>query len=193
MLVGSSTHRGPDYVRAWLPSLAHYCFISDPRTERVLCEPNEKNQKMVSVSCTPSCQSFVYDTDSCPCPVSRIDWVQTARNGHIPSQGFCPHDPREEGLLRAVPFLNKPLLPIIVVILQSYESRTSPLGCKLLHIDPAGFPIANTKWICMFSKTLILLPCLLCSLELEQIKRTSAVPFRDCLSSRRLKFRKPGT
>ncbi|GAA5944821.1 GNAT family N-acetyltransferase [Sporobolomyces koalae] len=48
MLVGSSTHRGPDYVRAWLPSLAHYCFISDPRTERVLCEPNEKNQKMVS-------------------------------------------------------------------------------------------------------------------------------------------------
>ncbi|GAA6063620.1 hypothetical protein JCM10212_006443 [Sporobolomyces blumeae] len=48
MLVGSSTHRGPDYVRAWLPSLAHYCFVSDPRTDRVLCEPNEKNQKMVS-------------------------------------------------------------------------------------------------------------------------------------------------
>jgi hypothetical protein len=50
MLVGSSIHRGPDYVRAWLPSLAHYCFLSDPRTERVLCEPNEKNGKMVSVS-----------------------------------------------------------------------------------------------------------------------------------------------
>jgi len=49
MLVGSSTHRGPDYVRAWLPSLAHYCFVSDPRTDRVLCEPNEKNGKMVSV------------------------------------------------------------------------------------------------------------------------------------------------
>ncbi|GAA5823793.1 hypothetical protein JCM5353_008598 [Sporobolomyces roseus] len=48
MLVGSSTHRGPDYVRAWLPSLAHYCFVSDPRTDRVLCEPNEKNGKMVS-------------------------------------------------------------------------------------------------------------------------------------------------
>lgn len=49
MLVGSSTHRGPDYVRAWLPSLAHYCFLSEPRTDRVLCEPNEKNGKMVSV------------------------------------------------------------------------------------------------------------------------------------------------
>ncbi|GAA5963161.1 hypothetical protein JCM3765_003630 [Sporobolomyces pararoseus] len=48
MLVGSSTHRGPDYVRAWLPSLAHYCFLSDLRTERVLCEPNEKNGKMIS-------------------------------------------------------------------------------------------------------------------------------------------------
>lgn len=48
MLVGSSSHRGPDYVRAWLPSLAHYCFLSDLRTERVLCEPNEKNRKMTS-------------------------------------------------------------------------------------------------------------------------------------------------
>lgn len=25
----------------------HYCFISDPRTRAVWCEPNEKNQKMV--------------------------------------------------------------------------------------------------------------------------------------------------
>ncbi|GAA6042400.1 hypothetical protein JCM8097_004498 [Rhodosporidiobolus ruineniae] len=47
MLVGSNSHRGPHRVRAWLPSLCHFCFLDDPRTQRVLCEPNEKNEKMV--------------------------------------------------------------------------------------------------------------------------------------------------
>ncbi|GAA5865966.1 hypothetical protein JCM1840_003360 [Sporobolomyces johnsonii] len=48
MLVGSSAHRGPHRIRAWMPSLCHYCFLSDPRTQRVLCEPNEKNAKIIS-------------------------------------------------------------------------------------------------------------------------------------------------
>ncbi|GAA5833640.1 hypothetical protein JCM11251_003191 [Rhodosporidiobolus azoricus] len=48
MLVGSSAHRGPHRIRAWMPSLAHYCFLSEPRTQRVLCEPNEKNGKIIS-------------------------------------------------------------------------------------------------------------------------------------------------
>lgn len=47
MLVGSSSLRGPHRVRAWLPSLVHYAFLDDPRTNRVLCEPNEQNEKMV--------------------------------------------------------------------------------------------------------------------------------------------------
>ncbi|GAA5988494.1 hypothetical protein JCM11641_007170 [Rhodosporidiobolus odoratus] len=47
MLVGSDAHRGPHRIRAWLPSLCHYCFLDDPRTQRVLCEPNEKNEKII--------------------------------------------------------------------------------------------------------------------------------------------------
>lgn len=49
MLVGSNDHRGPHRIRAWMPSLAHYCFLDDPRTQRVLCEPNEKNEKIIKV------------------------------------------------------------------------------------------------------------------------------------------------
>ncbi|GJN94085.1 hypothetical protein Rhopal_007149-T1 [Rhodotorula paludigena] len=47
MLVGSNAHRGPHRIRAWMPSLAHYCFLDDPRTERVICEPNEQNDKII--------------------------------------------------------------------------------------------------------------------------------------------------
>ncbi|GAA5982542.1 hypothetical protein JCM10908_006692 [Rhodotorula pacifica] len=47
MLVGSEGHRGPHRIRAWMPSLAHYCFLDDPRTQRVICEPNEKNSKII--------------------------------------------------------------------------------------------------------------------------------------------------
>ncbi|KAJ8291455.1 putative lysine N-acyltransferase C17G9.06c [Rhodotorula toruloides] len=47
MLVGSNAHRGPHRIRAWMPSLAHYCFLDDPRTQRVICEPNEKNEKII--------------------------------------------------------------------------------------------------------------------------------------------------
>lgn len=49
MLVGSNDHRGPHRIRAWMPSLAHYCFLDDPRTQRVVCEPNEKNGKIIQV------------------------------------------------------------------------------------------------------------------------------------------------
>ena len=54
VLVGSNKHRGPQRVRAWLPSLVHHCFLDDARTQRVLAEPNEKNLKMLQVSSLPS-------------------------------------------------------------------------------------------------------------------------------------------
>lgn len=50
MLVGSNAHRGPHRVRAWMPSLVHYCFLEDSRTERIVAEPNAKNAKIISVS-----------------------------------------------------------------------------------------------------------------------------------------------
>ncbi|KAI9621859.1 hypothetical protein KEM48_007530 [Puccinia striiformis f. sp. tritici PST-130] len=48
MLVGSSAHRGPHRVRSWLPSLVHYIFNDDHRTQRILSEPDHKNLKMIS-------------------------------------------------------------------------------------------------------------------------------------------------
>ena len=50
MLVGSSHHRGPHKVKAWLPSLVHYAFLDDIRTERVVAEPNSLNHKAIRVS-----------------------------------------------------------------------------------------------------------------------------------------------
>ncbi|EGG01975.1 uncharacterized protein MELLADRAFT_38815 [Melampsora larici-populina 98AG31] len=48
MLVGSSDHRGPHRVKSWLPSLAHYIFNDEPRTERIVSEPDCRNSKMIS-------------------------------------------------------------------------------------------------------------------------------------------------
>ncbi|KAH8914045.1 hypothetical protein BT69DRAFT_1233479, partial [Atractiella rhizophila] len=48
-LVGSSlsTQRGPHRVKAWLTSLCHYVFMADSRTERVVCDPDHRNAKMI--------------------------------------------------------------------------------------------------------------------------------------------------
>lgn len=48
MLVGSSDHRGPHRVKSWLPSLAHYIFNDEARTERIISEPDRRNSKMIN-------------------------------------------------------------------------------------------------------------------------------------------------
>lgn len=47
MLVGATRWRGPDCVAAWLPSLVHYLFLDDPRTQAVVCEPRHDNERMI--------------------------------------------------------------------------------------------------------------------------------------------------
>ena len=47
MLVGEESMRGPHRVAAWLTSLAHYMFLSDPRTRHVVAEPRADNAKMI--------------------------------------------------------------------------------------------------------------------------------------------------
>ncbi|BBL77213.1 GNAT family N-acetyltransferase [Methylomagnum ishizawai] len=47
MLVGEERFRGPHRVAAWLPSLAHYLFLDDPRTHNVVAEPRADNAKMI--------------------------------------------------------------------------------------------------------------------------------------------------
>ncbi|MDO9103963.1 MAG: GNAT family N-acetyltransferase [Methylovulum sp.] len=47
MLVGDERLRGPHRVAAWLPSLAHFMFLDDPRTRNVVAEPRADNAKMI--------------------------------------------------------------------------------------------------------------------------------------------------
>ncbi|UFZ04834.1 acetyltransferase [Bradyrhizobium ontarionense] len=39
VIVGEDAYRGRDFITAWLPSLMHYMFIDDCRTERIVGEP----------------------------------------------------------------------------------------------------------------------------------------------------------
>lgn len=47
MLVGEQRFRGPHRIAAWLPALAHFFFLDDARTQRVVAEPRADNQKMI--------------------------------------------------------------------------------------------------------------------------------------------------
>jgi len=48
MLVGEPSYRGPHRVAAWLPSLVHYLFLDDPRTQHVVAEPRADNVRMIA-------------------------------------------------------------------------------------------------------------------------------------------------
>ncbi|WP_432721076.1 GNAT family N-acetyltransferase [Jeongeupia wiesaeckerbachi] len=47
MLVGEDAVRGAHIVAAWLPSLLHYLFLDDVRTQVVVCEPRADNERMI--------------------------------------------------------------------------------------------------------------------------------------------------
>ncbi len=48
MLVGEQRYRGAHRVSAWLSSLAHFLFLDDARTQRVVAEPRADNAKMIN-------------------------------------------------------------------------------------------------------------------------------------------------
>lgn len=47
VLVGEEQCRGQAFVSAWMPSISHYLFLDDPRTQRLLIEPRSDNRKML--------------------------------------------------------------------------------------------------------------------------------------------------
>ena len=44
-LVGEEEFRGPHRAKVWMSALLHYCWVNDPRTESVFCEPRIDNQR----------------------------------------------------------------------------------------------------------------------------------------------------
>lgn len=47
VLVGEAGFRGKPYLTAWMPSISHYLFLDDCRTQRIVIEPRSDNQKML--------------------------------------------------------------------------------------------------------------------------------------------------
>jgi len=47
VLIGEPRFRGKSFVTAWLPSISHYLFLDDDRTQRIVIEPRSDNTKML--------------------------------------------------------------------------------------------------------------------------------------------------
>jgi acetyl CoA:N6-hydroxylysine acetyl transferase len=47
VLIGEPHFRGKSFVTAWLPSISHYLFLDDDRTQRIVIEPRSDNAKML--------------------------------------------------------------------------------------------------------------------------------------------------
>ncbi|GKS68594.1 protein N-acetyltransferase, RimJ/RimL family [Nitrosomonas sp. PY1] len=46
VLIGEQQMRGKPFVTAWLPSISHYLFLDECRTQRIVIEPRVDNHKM---------------------------------------------------------------------------------------------------------------------------------------------------
>lgn len=47
VLIGEPHYRGRPFLTAWMPSIAHYLFLDDCRTQRLVIEPRSDNRKMI--------------------------------------------------------------------------------------------------------------------------------------------------
>lgn len=47
VLIGEPHMRGKHFVTAWLPSISHFLFLDDDRTQRIVIEPRADNHKMI--------------------------------------------------------------------------------------------------------------------------------------------------
>ncbi|MGC4060237.1 MAG: GNAT family N-acetyltransferase [Aquabacterium sp.] len=47
VLIGEERFRGKPWLTAWMPSISHYLFLDDCRTQRIVIEPRADNDKMI--------------------------------------------------------------------------------------------------------------------------------------------------
>lgn len=47
VVVGEDAYRGRQFIGAWLPSLMHYMFLDDPRTQRIVGEPAAAHHQQI--------------------------------------------------------------------------------------------------------------------------------------------------
>ncbi|MGY2051376.1 GNAT family N-acetyltransferase [Methylobacterium sp. JK268] len=47
VLIGEEAFRGRSFITAWLPSLMHYVFLDDPRTQRIVGEPRATHAQQI--------------------------------------------------------------------------------------------------------------------------------------------------
>ncbi|MEK1889885.1 MAG: GNAT family N-acetyltransferase [Phyllobacterium sp.] len=45
--VGEPAYRGKQWLKAWLPSLMHFIFLDDPRTQRIVGEPRASHEQQI--------------------------------------------------------------------------------------------------------------------------------------------------
>jgi hypothetical protein len=89
-LVGNDAFRGPHRVMAWWPSMIHYCFLDDHRTENIIGEPMSTNDKVLTYDYTFG----LHQDQLIDLPHKRASLVKCTRERFFqlcPFNQFSPH------------------------------------------------------------------------------------------------------
>ena len=93
VLVGDPTKRGADYITAWLPSLMHYMFLTEPRTQALVGEPATNHTQQLR-NLTRSGFARIKDFDF---PHKRATLVRLERDYFFKSRLWARPDPSDPG------------------------------------------------------------------------------------------------
>ena len=93
VLVGDATKRGADYITAWLPSLMHYMFLAEPRTQVIVGEPATHHTQQLH-NLTRSGFARVKDFDF---PHKRATLVRLERDYFFDARLWARPNPAEPG------------------------------------------------------------------------------------------------
>ena len=93
VLVGEEHARGADYITAWLPSLMHYMFLAEPRTQALVGEPAASHHQQIR-NLTRSGFARVKDFDFAH---KRATLVRLERDYFFKSRLWARPDPEDPG------------------------------------------------------------------------------------------------